>query len=86
MDKNINIWYPQILFTKTSALRTWTSPQKINTIHKFVNNIEFKHLVTNMIYSFQLESGISIPVLENNKWEIKYVNSTRTTTLVQELQ
>ena len=60
--------------------------QKIDTIHRFINNKDFKHLVINMIDSFQLTSGISTHVLENTKWEIKYVNSTRTTSLVQELQ
>ena len=39
-----------------------------------------------MINSFQLTSRISIPVLENTKWEIKYVNSTWTTSLLQEIQ
>jgi len=39
-----------------------------------------------MIYSFQLASGISTPILENKKWKINYVNSTWTTSLVQELQ
>ena len=33
-----------------------------------------------------MASGISTPVLENNKWKIKYVNSTWSTSLVQELQ
>ena len=39
-----------------------------------------------MIDSFQLASGISTPVLENKEWKIKYINSTWTTSLVQELQ
>ena len=39
-----------------------------------------------MIDCFQLASEISIPVLENKKWKIKYVNSTWTTNLGQELQ
>ena len=39
-----------------------------------------------MIDSFQLTSGDSTPVLENKKWKINYVNSTCTTSLVQELQ
>ena len=39
-----------------------------------------------MIDSFQLASGSSTPVLENKKWKINYVNSTWTTSLVQELQ
>ena len=41
--------------------------QKIDTIHRFTNNKDFKHLLANMIDSFQLASGISTPVLENNK-------------------
>ena len=60
--------------------------QKIDTIHRFINNKDFKHLITNMIYSFQLASGISTPVLENKQWKIKYVNSTWTTSLVEALQ
>ena len=60
--------------------------QKIDTIHRFTNNKDFKHLLTNMIDSFQLASGISTPVLENKDWKIKYINSTWTTSLVQELQ
>ena len=60
--------------------------QKIYTIHRFINNRKFKHLITNMIDSFQLESGISGPVLENKQWKIKYVNSTSTTSLIQALQ
>ena len=60
--------------------------QKIDTIHRFTNNKDFKHLLTNMIDSFQLTSGDSTPVLENKKWKINYVNSTCTTSLVQELQ
>ena len=50
--------------------------QKIDTIHRFTNNKDFKHLLTNMIDSFQLASGIRTPVLENKKWKINYVNST----------
>ena len=41
--------------------------QQIDTIHRFINNKNFKHLMTNMIDAFQLASDISIPVLENNK-------------------
>ena len=41
--------------------------QKIGTIHRFTNNKDFKHLLTNMIDSFQLASDISTPVLENKK-------------------
>ena len=39
-----------------------------------------------MIDSFQLASGISVPVLKNKQWKIKYVNSTWTTSLMQALQ
>ena len=60
--------------------------QKIDIIHRFTNNKDFKNLLTNMIDSFQLASVISTPVLENKKWKINYVNSTWTTSLVQELQ
>ena len=60
--------------------------QKIETIHRCINNKDFKHLATNMIDYFQLASGIRIPVLENKKWKIKYVNRTWTTSLGQELQ
>ena len=56
--------------------------QKIDIIHRFINYKDFKHLATNMIESFQLVSGISTSVLENKKWEIKYVNSTLATSLV----
>ena len=57
--------------------------QKIDTIHRFINNTNFKHLITNMIDSFQLVSGISVPVLKNKQWKIKYINSTWTTSLIQ---
>ena len=60
--------------------------QKIDTIHRFTNNKDFKHLLTNMIDSFQMASGIITPVLENKKWKINYVSSTWTASLVQELQ
>ena len=50
--------------------------QKIDTIHRLANNKDFKHLLANMIDSFQLASGIRTPVLENKKWKINYVNST----------
>ena len=60
--------------------------QKIDTIHRYINNTDFKHLITNIIDSFQLASGISVPVLENKQWKIKYINSTWTTSLIQALQ
>ena len=41
--------------------------QKIDTIHKFINNKDFKHLLTIIIDSFQLASDISTPILENKK-------------------
>ena len=43
-------------------------------------------LFNSMLDSFQLASGIITPVLVNKKWEINYVSSTWTTSLVQELQ
>ena len=41
--------------------------QKIDIIHRFINNKDFKYLATNMIESFRLVSGISTPVLKNAK-------------------
>ena len=77
---------PQVLLAKLQHFGLEQLIQKIDTIHRFINNNDFKHFATNMIYSFQLTSGISIPVLENKRWKIKYVNSISTTTLVHELQ
>ena len=86
MAKGTEIRHSHALFTQTLTFWTRTTYPKIETICRFINNKDFKHLATNMIDSFQLASGISIRVLENKKWKIKYVNSTWTTSLVQELQ
>ena len=39
-----------------------------------------------MLDSYQLVSGISIPILENTQCNVQYVNSVCTSTLIQELQ
>ena len=85
--KGTAIWNPQTFLTQTPVFYGLEQLiQKRDTIHRFINNTDFKHLITNMIDSFQLASGISTPVLENKQWKIKYVNSTWTTSLIQALQ
>ena len=87
MAKGTAIWNPQTFLTQTPVFYGLEQLiQKIDTIHRFINNTDFKHLITSMIDSFQLASGISVPVLENKQWKIKYINSTWTTSLIQALQ